>query len=458
MNELAAKLEAKIADLAAKQDVALAAADADEVTEEDRAKHLGEFDRLQVEKVKAKESYTRAVQAQNDKREVDATKTQPAVAPLVSQISHNPNLNSPRIIPAAMPRRRANLKAFKGPDAELRAYQSGLWVMATVHQNQAAKTEYESKFGPLAITQSTTSNTGAAYFVPDVMDYEIVRLTEEYGVARRLCRKKTMTSDTWMGPRWTGTLTAYFVAEGSAPTQSDPTYDAISLTAKNLAAKGKMSRNLQEDSVVDIGDEYAAAAAIAFSRVEDDCLFNGTGTSTYGGITGLFAKITASANSAGLSTATGHTTLASLTLPDYWAAVGLLANFPGITPSWYCHKEVYAGSMGPLQTAAGGATVAEIAAGGKPMFLGYPVEFVNVAPRASTVTTGVTGILFGDLSIAAMFGDRRQRTFEVGMENDDFSKQLITLLATERFDINCHTIVDPKDSTKPGPIVGLKLG
>jgi hypothetical protein len=77
-------------------------------------------------------------------------------------------------------------------------------------------------------------------------------------------------------------------------------------------------------------------------------------------------------------------------------------------------------------------------------------------PRARAVTTGVTGILFADLRLRRV---RRppQRTFETGMINDDFIKQLITLL-TERFDINVHTIVDPKNSTKPGPVIGLKLG
>jgi hypothetical protein len=42
------------------------------------------------------------------------------------------------------------------------------------------------------------------------------------------------------------------------------------------------------------------------------------------------------------------------------------------------------------------------------------------------VTTGVTGILFGDLDLSTKFGDRRQRTLRTGEINDDMIKQLVS--------------------------------
>lgn len=364
-----------------------------------------------------------------------------------------------RVTVPAGQRRVGPLRAFRGPDAEGRAYQAGLWVAAVMYGHEASRQRYADAFGPAdlrAATMSTTSNANGGYFVPDVLDTSIVKLIEEYGVARRVCHVHPMSSDTWKGPRWTGVLTASFVSEGSASSSStEPTYDLIELVAKNAVAYGKQTRNLSEDAIVNLGDEWATAAGIAFAKLEDNCLFNGDGSATYGGIYGLLPKLEAT-SAAQYDAASGNTTPATLDLEDFWGCVGKLRRYPGIEPRWFVHQEVYAASMGRLQTAAGGVTAMDIANGGIPKFLGYPVEIVNVMPAVSAVTAGVIGIVFGDLRMAAMFGDRRGRTFEAGMVNDDFTKQLMTLLFTERFDINVHAVVDPTDSSKAGPVVGLE--
>jgi HK97 family phage major capsid protein len=219
-----------------------------------------------------------------------------------------------------------------------------------------------------------------------------------------------------------------------------------------------MSRNLNEDAIISLGDKWAMAAAVAFAEKEDDCGFNGTGTSTYGLMTGLLTKLTDAANAASLYTATGHATLGSLTVGDFESVMGLLPEYPGIKPAWFMHKTVYHASMAVLKRTAGGVSMAEMVQGGQPEYAGYPVVFTQKMPRASSVTTGVTGIIFGDLSMSSKFGDRRGRTFETGLDGNDFSKQLLSMLCTERFDINNHTIVDPRNSSNPGPVIGLKLG
>lgn len=460
MNELLAKIKSlsqQVEGITAQQTAALVRAEAEGATDDDRAKATAEFDRLEKEKepllARAKELQGRvnllaAATSFTNAPAVPALNVTPARGP------HQSPAAGLQDIPAAQ-RPRGRLKCFK---TEADAYRAGLWIAATFYGHEASRAAHTERYGPLATTLSTTSNGGAAYFVPDVIETAIIELTEQFGVARRLCDVQPMSSDTWMGPRWTGSVATYFVAEGSAPAaQSEPTWDMVSLVAKNLAAYGKITRNLVEDAIIDLAEKWVQYAAIALANKEDDCLFNGDGTSTYGGITGLLTKIVASTNAASLVTATGHTTLAALTVGDYAAAVGRFPNYPGADPRWLCHKEAWAGSMLPLQMAAGGATSDAIAAGGKPMFLGYPVEFVNVMPRAASLTTGVTGILFADLKLAAKFGDRRGRTFESGMINDDMIKQLMTLFVSQRFDILAHSITDPKDSSRAGPVVGLKI-
>jgi HK97 family phage major capsid protein len=59
--------------------------------------------------------------------------------------------------------------------------------------------------------------------------------------------------------------------------------------------------------------------------------------------------------------------------------------------------------------------------------------------------------MFGDLSLAATLGDRRQIT--VGLSQDRyFVEDQIGIKATQRYDINVHDLGDTSDA---GPLVAL---
>lgn len=460
MNELILKLQAEAAELVAQKEAAILAANADGVSKEDADRHITEAETANARLKDVTAKLGAAVETRDQKAALDAhlrREKEPAAAPLNVRIYGGPNA-APAVsgrLPAQAKKYGA-LKAFKGPDADFEAYQSGLFVAACFFGHKPS----QDRLGEYGIqaTLSTIDNTRGGYFVPDVMDTTIIRLTEEYGVIRRLASVVPMSSDTWSQPRWTGGLTAYWVSEGAAPMQSSPTWDQVRLVAKNLAAYDKISNQLNEDALVNLGDEWANMAAIAFAYAEDNAAFNGDGTSTYGGIVGLLTKVTAAANAASLVTATGHTTLSALTKGDFETVTGKFPNYPGANPRWFCHKTVYAASMMGLNNAMGGNTVRDISGRVMPTFLDYPVEIVNVMPNASAVTTGVTGILFGDPAISTKFGDRRQRAMRVTEINDDAIKQMQTLFVAERVDIVNHTVVDPLNSSNPGPMLGLKLG
>jgi HK97 family phage major capsid protein len=465
VNETIQRLEAQIAGLIDQQEAALASAEAEGCSAEDRARHLANWDGLQAQITTARESLTRAQTSAASRATLVADRTQPA-RPAVNTGLHNPHaaIGARPTIPANV-RRHANLQAFRGQDAEANAYRAGLWCLGTLFGHAGSRERYAELFGaddlrsaPAATTLNTANNGSGGYFVPDVMDYAVIELAETFGTFRQYAERVPMSSDTHRTPRWTGSMVAYYVAEGSGPTQSDPAWDMIENVVKNLAAKSKMTRNVSEDTVIDLAEKVAMAAAVAFSEAEDDAGWNGDGTSTYGGIVGVRTKLVQSANAASLFTATGHATLDALTIGDFDSVMGKLPEYPGIKPAWFMHKSVYYASMRRLMNATGGATPADVASGARLGLGGYPVVFAQKMPNATAVTTGVTGIVFGDLKMGVKFGDRRGRTFETGFENDDFTKQLITMLCTERYDINAHTIVDPRNTSNPGPIIGLKMG
>lgn len=482
MNETILKLEQTAATLREEMKSALAAANkaktaADTAVDEsekkkhadERAKQLAAFDQVEAKLKDVNADLSRAVRLRDAESEAERHSERERTTPAAG----TPNLGVRFANPTGasggggrgrsrrdrnFARHTGKLKAFRGEDAKEKAYQAGLWVAATMFGHAGCRGEYEEQYGEIEAAITTNNNGSAAHFIPEIIETSIIELVERSGVFRQYAEMVQMGSDSQVEPRWTAGLVAYFVAEGKAPEKSDPSWDKVGLNAKDIACFGKMSRRFNEDSIIDMGDKWSYAAGVAFAEKEDDCGFNGDGTSPYGGMTGLRTKLLQGANAASLHTATGEATLAALTVGTFESVMGKLPEYPGIEPAFFCHKSVYHASMGRLKRTAGGVTAAEMAAGSPKEYGGYPVVFCRKMPKASAATTGTLPILFGDISMSSKFGERRGRTFEIGMDGNDFSQQMLSLLSTQRFDINNHTIVDPRDANDAGPIVGLKMG
>jgi len=472
VNELLAKLHKQIDDVNAAQAAALAAAEAEGVSAEDKAKHLAEFDRLQGDKDKARESLTRAQKLAADQAEAAAPARPPIITGGITPASFDPlaAVSFDRVTVPARARRHGALVAFK--DRERDAYAAGVWCAAMIASGHQADFEvaqfYKQKAREIGLgfvsggspqaALTGLSNQSGGYFVPEVIDTRIHELSLEYGVLRRLAEIVPMNSDTKTTPRWAGAMVAYWIGRGSAPTSSDPSWNAVQLVARDMGAMTKIAKQLDEDSLIDLGEKVTVNVARAFALKEDDAGFNGDGSDTYGGVNGLLTRVVESGNSSCLITATGETTVGALTNTSFLSVTGAAPNYKGANWAWLCHKKVWAQSIARLQLAGGGNNVDSIASGGRPQHLGSPVEFVNVMPSAPT--SGQVAVLYADLSMAVKVGDRRGRTVQAGYENDDFTKQLVTLLGTQRVDVNVHTVKDPLGDANGvgGPVMALKLG
>lgn len=473
----AQQLAKRVEELNAKQAALLALAEAEGCSAEDKAKHLAAFDTIQAEKEAAQADYQRCDKLARSEEWVGA----PATTPITQQ-PHNPNppssglhgegeaneFDASRIRIPARARRHGSLRAFKG--AEREAYAAGVWCAAALASGLPDCSEYASHYkqrsrelglgfdnSPQA-NLTGLSNQSSGYFVPDVIETRVIELSLAYGVLRRVAEVVPMSSETQTSPRWSAAMIAYWIGRGQKPTSSDPAWNAVQLIARDLGAMTKIAKQLSEDSLIDLGEKVTVNMARAFALAEDKAGFLGDGTSTYGGINGLITRLAESGNSSCLITATGHTTVPALTNADFLKVTGSAPNYPDADWRWYLHKQVWSQSMAALQLAGGGNRVSEIAGGGQMAFLGYPVEFVNVMPAAPT--SGLIAAYFADMGKAIKVGDRRGRTVQAGYENDDFTRQLMTLLGTSRVDINVHTVVDPLGDTNAvgGPVMALKLG
>jgi len=336
------------------------------------------------------------------------------------------------------------------------ARRAGKFAMAVLGSARAREICHAEGI-PLTRAQGEGTNAAGGVVVPDEFYAAMEDAREQYGVVRKTAEIVPMGRDTLWIPRKTGAgFTATFASENTLFTESTPTADMINLTAKKLLAGGRSSTELADDADL-FGQWVFGELAYVCAKKEDDCGFNGDGTSTYGGMTGLTQKFLDGNHNAGKVTATGHGTFATLTNGDLTALMAAVtaAALPGA--AWFVSQYGFATTFCTLAATAGGIIMDDddaLPGAMVPTFLGFPVRLVQVLPQVGTSLTGKVMILFGDLSMAAALGDRRQVTLALSAERFMDTDQ-IALVGTERFDINVH---DLGDNTNVGPMAALVGG
>jgi HK97 family phage major capsid protein len=351
-----------------------------------------------------------------------------------------------RIMPVSQFRHKA-LRAYTGDGAEERAYKAGQFLAATLFKNDRSA-EWCRDNGVVIRAELTESdNTLGGFVVPDEMESAVINLRESYGVMRREARIVPMGSDVKNIPRRTGGLTAYFAGDNDSMTASDKAWDSVGLTARKLYALCKYSSELNEDAIINIGDDLTDEIAYAFANKEDECGFNGTGTSTYGGMVGVLNAVAAG----GIYTAiTGNTAFSTLDLADFEAIVGKLPQYAEANAKWYISRAGYYASMARLMDAGGGNAITDLASGVRqPLFLGYPVVFTQALNATLTAQTSTKVFVFGDLRQGVAFGNRRGMSVMVS-EHAYFAYDQLAIRGTERFCINVH---ETGSSTVPSSLI-----
>jgi HK97 family phage major capsid protein len=303
--------------------------------------------------------------------------------------------------------------------------------------------------------------SGSHIFVPEEFGNDLIKLREEYGVARKLCKMVPMRSDTRTDPKWNSGLTAYFTGENAAYTASKMQHSQVRLTARKMTCLSTYSSELNEDSVIDFGNTLASEMSYAEALKEDQCFIDGDGTSGYGHIRGLktmFATLTIG-TAPGFRDTTTSNTWAAMVIADL---TSLIANVPVYAQAgmrFLCSSQFYYTVMVPLLNAAGGATGTELQNGFRqPMFQGIPVMFSQAMPVATATST--IAVYLGNFALGCSFGDRRKMTLEFSKEAtiggvNLFEYDLIAVKSSQRMDINVHSI---GDNTTAGPIVALSTG
>jgi HK97 family phage major capsid protein len=431
--------------------VADASAIADKAKAENRSLTADEqksFDAHMTAADNAKADITRAEKLENEKRELEtaAPKKAPAVEPGKRSIIEVPHY------------RASKLRSFRGANAIEDAYVSGRWAAAALFGHGDSRKWCEEHGvriarDPEARAMSGGVNTAGGFIVPDQFENAIIDLREEYGTFRQFARVMPMAGDTMTMPRRTGGVTAYFVGENTEVTASDKSWDNVTLIARKLGALCKYSSELAEDAFISVADDLSREIAYAFAVKEDACGWNGDGTSTYGGITGVRTAIIDGTHTASaIDAASGHDALNELDGDDLEKVMAACPKYALRNAKWYCSQAAYSVVFAPLLRAAGGITMNEMAGPLRLSYLGYPIVIDQTLPSAPSTDISDTAMLFfGDLSLAATFGTRRGITLMSSSERFMELDQ-IAIMGTERFAITVH---DLGTASVAGPLIGM---
>jgi HK97 family phage major capsid protein len=365
-------------------------------------------------------------------------------------------MSKPRIEPIAY---RGRLRAF---DSLETAHRCGQWLKAHFGDPQARQwcrdnlgTEYRDLGGQV-------QSLGGALVFQDFSN-TIIRLVETFGVSMSLAQRVTMSSDTLLVPKRLTGVTGYWIGENTTIQTSDPTATMVQLVAKKLAIATKVSNELLADNAISVADWLAQEYSTEMAARIDDAFFNGTGTSSYGGINGLVQIDDGTHTASVVSAASGNTSVAALDIDDYLKALAALPRYAIGTSAIYCHPSVYHNSIqrmmvssgtagsGTIGALAGGNTAANLAQSTPTTFLGLPVVWVlkmNSAPASGEIAAYV-----GDLSLSSIMATKSD--MQVASSTDRyFEADQTAFRAIQRLDINHHSL---GTTSEAGPVVALKL-
>lgn len=351
-------------------------------------------------------------------------------------------------------------------EAEYKAYVTGLFVGGL--QNEAARQKYAEVTGIDYKTHTQGNDATGGIFVPTETSSLIINLKDTYGAFRRNVRVEPMGSESIRIFRTGDDVTAYWGSETGTLSSSDMSFDAVTLNAKKMYALAVLSEELVMNSTQNLGLRFAESVARQFAKKEDQAGFLGDGTSTYGGVLGLYGKLQKVLTDGG-GTWTNDThkgylgsaqvcagnLFSEVTMGNLIAGMRKVPTYALTGAKWYFNKVAFGETAERLAYAQGGSTAAELAGSFGQRLFGYPVEFVDVMP--GTDANSQVFAWFGNLSQAATLGDRMTTAIKQDASKG-FDTDTIYVKATQYLDIKVHEMGNynaTAASRETGPIVGF---
>jgi HK97 family phage major capsid protein len=248
----------------------------------------------------------------------------------------------------------------------------------------------------LAKAAAEMPDSAGGWLVPELVSSEILRILELVGAFRRGAQVRTVTSDAMVTPRRVNGVVANFVAEGASIPESSFLLDGVEVSLKKAGMLVRSSTELFADSAADVGAFLILEFAYALAALEDNCGFNGDGTSS-----GLGTRLAGTKGA--VAAASGHNTFSAIDSTDIAGVIGGVMGAALQNSAWYCSSLAFALTFCRLAGASGGLVNRQMPDGTtQAEYLGWPVRISSQLPNVATSLANLPMLYFGSLAMSSL--------------------------------------------------------
>lgn len=285
-----------------------------------------------------------------------------------------------------------------GAKTETKGEETRKFVKALMRNDFAYLKQFKAK----ADYNQTGDNEDGAYTVPEELRAEVLRIAEtQYGVARREMFYLPFSGpgNERKIPTLSSSVVVTWVNEANAKSKTKPEFGLVTQTLKKLAAIVPFTEEIIEDSAINLTTLLATLFAEAVAKEEDLQFFAGTGSPWTGIINNTYVNKVYLGSNKGFDDITADVLLDMIDETPAGALAGA---------KFYLHRHALS-VIRKLKDVTSGQYIFQNPGGGLPGTIwNYPYELVEALPDKTTSGDGKSVIMFGNLKVGAIFGDKQQ--------------------------------------------------
>lgn len=291
------------------------------------------------------------------------------------------------------------LVAFKNNDtaaiAEYNSYVNKAWEGQSIE-----KANYQNV---------TTAVDGGALVPDPEFVAEVERLTDDYGVASRLCDVRLTDRDSVTLLAGTNEISFTKTGEVTAQNAQKLTYSATTVALDKYIATLVMTSEIIEDAAVNLWNDAANEIARARAKLFDQLVFT---DSTYGLLSPTIAKA--------YKTQTVGAAITNFDADDAMNAQYKVVSSVRRNSRFFMHPTVWNFLRQTKEATTGGYLFGAVGSDVTPAINGVPVELVDVLPEYGAIGANRAFAVFGDLSRVKLHVKRvlETKVFDAGVVRD----------------------------------------
>lgn len=343
--------------------------------------------------------------------------------------------------------RGARLRRGGEVSVECAKHLGAIGLLAGIQQGKIAESAAERAAGYIKSILGAEVKSLSTSEIPLPTDYaaEVVELVSEYGQARKFGTVFPLGSGTVKLPRLKTSPAFGLLTIATQMGEKKPAFEFVTFAAEKWGGVIIVPSELEEDSIVALGQFIARYAAREMAKCEDVVFFTADGTATYASTKGVLTNQDAAATRVVM--ATGASSTSEATLINLRAMRAKVASAALSRGKYYFHssfEQLFASfnEDGDKPYIANGVNGASLD--------GFPIVWIDVLPAYNTTDTGnVPFGAFGDLSFSYL-GVRGGMRLDLSKEFL-FDTDQTCIRAIERF-IPGHMATDHVAVIKTGPL------